>query len=123
VARLWFAVIPWRDLQAPTDPLLNDKVRNIVHLYWLRRKGPVLCADEKSHIWALDRTQAILPLVPGLPARRTHGYKRREITILIAALDIAKRELAMSNVRHHPRARKRRLIFASSGPCKVIGAQ
>ncbi len=31
----------------------------------------VLCVDEKSQIQALDRTQPILPLRPGLPERRT----------------------------------------------------
>jgi hypothetical protein len=37
---------------------------------------------------ALDRTQPILPLRPGLPARRTHDYERHGTTTLFAALDV-----------------------------------
>jgi hypothetical protein len=46
----------------------------------------VLCVDEKSQIQALDRTQPLLPLAPGIPERRTHDYERHG---LFAALDIA----------------------------------
>jgi hypothetical protein len=35
-------------------------------------KAIVLSVDEKSQIQALDRTQPILPLRPGLPERQTH---------------------------------------------------
>ena len=38
---------------------------------------------------ALDRTQPLLPLRPGLPERRTHDYKRHGTTTLFAALDVA----------------------------------
>ena len=49
----------------------------------------VLCVDEKSQIQALDRTQPILPMMPGVPERRTHDYSRHGTTTLFAALNIA----------------------------------
>jgi transposase len=49
----------------------------------------VLCVDEKSQIQALDRTAPMLPMQPGLPARRTHDYKRHGTSTLFAALEIA----------------------------------
>lgn len=49
----------------------------------------MLCVDEKSQIQALDRTQPILPMMPGLPERRTHDYSRHGTTTLFAALNIA----------------------------------
>jgi len=36
----------------------------------------VLCVDEKTQVQALDRTQPIFPLLPGVPERRSHDYKR-----------------------------------------------
>jgi hypothetical protein len=44
--------------------------------------------DEKSQIQALDRTQPILPLPPGLPERQTHDYQRHGTTTLFAALNV-----------------------------------
>ena len=49
----------------------------------------MLCVDEKSQIQALDRTQPILPMMPGVPERRTHDYSRHGTTTLFAALNIA----------------------------------
>ena len=49
----------------------------------------MLCVDEKSQIQALDRTQPVLPMLPGMPERRTHDYKRHGTTSLFAALDVA----------------------------------
>jgi transposase len=48
----------------------------------------VLSADAKSQIQALDRTQPILPLRPGLPERQTHDYQRHGTTTLFAALNV-----------------------------------
>ena len=45
----------------------------------------MLCVDEKSQIQALDRTQPILPMQPGLPERATHDYKRHGTSSLYAA--------------------------------------
>jgi hypothetical protein len=49
----------------------------------------VLCVDEKSQVQALDRTQPILPLRPGLPERQTNDYERHGTTSLFAGLNIA----------------------------------
>lgn len=67
-----------------------DNVRDIVGLYMNPpNRAVVLCVDEKSQIQALDRTQPVLPLSPGGPARRTHDYKRHGTTSLFAAFDVA----------------------------------
>jgi len=42
-----------------------------------------------SAIQALDREQPVLPMVPGIPERRTQNYIRHGTTSLVAALDIA----------------------------------
>jgi hypothetical protein len=47
-------------------------------------KAIVLSVDEKSQIQALDRTQPILPLHPGVPERQTHDYQRHGTTTLFA---------------------------------------
>lgn len=73
-----------------TDPQFVAKVRDIVGLYLNPPdKALVLSIDEKSQIQALDRTQPILPLRPGLPERQTHDYERHGTTTLFAALDVA----------------------------------
>jgi transposase len=94
VVRIWhaFGLQPHREetFKLSTDPLFIDKVRDIVGLYLdPPLKALVLCVDEKSQIQALDRTQPILPLMPGVPERRTHDYLRHGTTTLFAALDIA----------------------------------
>jgi transposase len=71
------------------DPKFAEKVRDIVGLYLNPpEKALVLCVDEKSQIQALDRTQPILPLRPGIPERQTHDYKRYGTTTLFAALNL-----------------------------------
>ncbi len=94
VSRVWraFGLQPHRteSFKLSTDPLFIDKVRDIVGLYLNPpTQAMVLCVDEKSQIQALDRTQPILPLSPGLPERRTHDYMRHGTTTLFAALDLA----------------------------------
>ena len=49
----------------------------------------VLCVDEKSGIQALDRSQPVLPMMPGVPERRSHDYVRHGTTDLFAAFNIA----------------------------------
>src|SRR5262249_1494349 len=49
----------------------------------------VLSIDEKNQIQALDREQPVLPMMPGVPERRTHYYPRHGTTSLFAALDVA----------------------------------
>ena len=61
----------------------------------------VLCVDEKSQVQALDRTQPILPLRPGLPEQRTNDYERRGTTSLFGALDIATSKVIGKRHRGH----------------------
>ena len=61
----------------------------------------VLCVDHKSQIQALDRTAPILPLMPGVPQRRTHDYKRNGTTNLRAALDCATGKVITSMTRRN----------------------
>jgi transposase len=79
-----------RTFKHSRDPQLVAKVVDIVALYLNPPDGAlVICVDEKTQVQALDRTQPILPLRPGLPERRTHDDKRNGITNLYAALEIA----------------------------------
>jgi transposase len=94
VSRIWraFGLQPHRKdtFKLSSDPLFVEKVRDIVGLYMdPPLMAMVLCVDEKSQIQALDRTQPMLPLAPGIPERRTHDYKRHGTTTLFAAFDIA----------------------------------
>lgn len=94
VARAWrrYGVKPWRreTFKFSTDPELQAKVRDVIGLYLNPpAKAIVLCVDEKSQIQALNRTQPILPLRPGLPEKATHDYKRNGTATLFAALEIA----------------------------------
>src|SRR5437763_38049 len=72
------------------DPFFVDKVVDVVGLYHNPpERAVVLCVDEKSQIQALDRSQPVLPMMPGMPERRTHDYLRHGITSLFAAFNIA----------------------------------
>ena len=71
------------------DKLFVEKLQDVVGLYLNPPdKALVLCVDEKSQIQALDRTQPLLPMRPGVPARQTHDYKRNGTTTLFAALSM-----------------------------------
>jgi transposase len=94
VARAWrrYGIKPWRreTFKFSTDPELEAKVRDVVGLYLNPPANAiVLCVDEKSQIQALNRTQPILPLRPGLPEKATHDYQRNGTTTLFAALEVA----------------------------------
>ncbi|MDQ6720696.1 MAG: IS630 family transposase [Candidatus Dormibacteraeota bacterium] len=94
VRKIWtaFGLQPHRvdSFKLSNDPQFIAKVRDIVGLYLNPPdRAVVLCVDEKSQIQALDRTQPILPLAPGIPERRTHDYRRHGTTSLFAALDVA----------------------------------
>jgi transposase len=94
VARIWrkWKIQPHRieTFKFSTDPELEAKIRDVVGLYLAPPDNAVVvCVDEKSQIQALDRTAPPLPLRPGLPARRTHDYKRHGTTTLFAALETA----------------------------------
>ena len=71
------------------DPRFEEKLVDVVGLYMNPpEKAIVLCADEKSSVQALDRTQASLPMVKGRGETMTHDYKRHGTTTLFAALDV-----------------------------------
>jgi transposase len=106
ISRIWraFGLQPHRQetFKLSTDPLFVEKTRDIVGLYLDPPvKAMVLCVDEKSQIQALDRTQPVLPLAPGVPERRTHDYLRHGTTTLFAALDIATGEVIGRLHRRH----------------------
>ena len=72
-----------------TDPQFVDKVVDVVGLYHNPPENAVVfCVDEKSQIQALDRSQPVLPMMPGMPERRTHDYARNGVTSLFAAFNI-----------------------------------
>ena len=52
--------------------------------------GPAICADEKTQIQALDRTQPVLPMGPSYAEGYTDDYIRHGTTTLFAALDVAR---------------------------------
>jgi transposase len=94
VSRIWraFSLQPHRQetFKLSKDPLFVEKVRDIVGLYMSPpTRAVVLCVDEKSQIQALDRTQPLLPMAPGVAERRSHDYVRHGTTSLFAALDVA----------------------------------
>ena len=104
--RIWgaFGLQPHRveTFKLSSDPHFVDKVRDIVGLYLSPPdRALVLCVDEKSQIQALDRTQPLLPMLPGIPERRTHDYKRNGTTSLFAALDTATGSVIGKCYRRH----------------------
>jgi transposase len=106
VVRVWhaFGLQPHRSetFKLSTDPFLVEKVRDIAGIYLNPPdKAIVLCVDEKSQVQALDRTQPILPMRPGLPERRTSDYERHGTTSLFAALDIATGKVIGDCYRRH----------------------
>ncbi len=106
ISRIWRALglQPHRQetFKLSTDPMFVDEVRDIVGLYLdPPRRAMVLCVDEKSQIQALDRTQPMLPLAPGMPERRTHDYVRHGTTTLFAALDVATGRVIGETHRRH----------------------
>lgn len=93
VHRIWqkYGLQPHRveTFKFSNDPAFDTKLADIVGLYLdPPERALVLCVDEKSQIQALNRTQPILPMRPGLPARMTHDYERNGTTSLFAALEV-----------------------------------
>lgn len=71
------------------DPKFLEKLEDVVGLYMdPPDRALVFSFDEKSQIQALDRTQPLLPLGFGVPARQTHDYKRHGTTTLFAAMNM-----------------------------------
>lgn len=84
------------------DPEFTEKLEDIVGLYLNPPEHAiVLCADEKSQIQALDRTQPGLPMKKGRAGTMTHDYKRNGTATLFAALDTLEGEvISMCDDRH-----------------------
>jgi transposase len=95
------------------DPLFVEKVVDVVGLYHNPpERAVVLCADEKSQIQALDRSQPVLPMMPGMPERRTHDYLRHGITSLFAAFSIADGTVISDLHRRHRAIEFRKFLAA-----------
>jgi LuxR family transcriptional regulator, maltose regulon positive regulatory protein len=85
-----------------SDPLFVEKLVDVVGLYHNPPdKAVVLCVDEKSGTQALDRSQPVLPMMPGMPERRSHDYVRHGTTSLFAAFNIADGAVISSLHRRH----------------------
>jgi len=96
-----------------TDPLFAEKVVDVVGLYHNPpEKAVVLCVDEKSQLQALDRSQPVLPMMPGMPERRTHDYLRHGITSLFAAFNIADGTVISELHRRHRAIEFRKFLIA-----------
>ena len=94
VHRIWraFGLQPWRTetFKVSPDPLLIDKIRDVVGLYLAPpANAAVFSVDEKPQIQALERTAPVLPMMPGVPERRSFDYTRHGTIDLFAALNIA----------------------------------
>jgi len=77
-----------RTFKVSNDLQFAKKLEAIVGLYINPPEhAVVLCADEKSQIQALDRTQPGLPLKKGRCGTMTHDYKRNGTATLFAALN------------------------------------
>ena len=106
VSRIWraFGLQPHRveHFKLSKDPQFVEKIRDVVGLYLdPPERAIVLCLDEKSQIQALDRSQPIFPLLPGVPERQSHDYQRHGTTSLFAALDVATGKVISSlHARH-----------------------
>jgi transposase len=106
INRIWhtFRLQPHRTetFKLSNDPLLVEKVRDIVGLYLHPpAHAAVFCVDEKPQIQALDRTQPLLPMRPGQVERRTHDYDRHGTTTLFAALNAKTSEVITQFHQHH----------------------
>src|SRR5881227_116287 len=94
VHRIWraFGLQPWRteEFKISPDPLLTGKIRDVAGLYLAPpANAAVFSVDEKPQIQALERTAPVLPMIPGVPERRSFDYVRHGTVDLFAALNIA----------------------------------
>jgi len=79
-----------KKFQFSNDKEFESKLADVVGLYLDPPKNSIVfCVDEKTQIQALERTQPIFPMRPGIPERQTHDYERHGTTTLFAALNVA----------------------------------
>ncbi|MEF2529413.1 IS630 family transposase [Streptomyces sp. CS62] len=106
ISRIWqaFALAPHRSqtFKRSTDPLLIDRVRDVVGLHLSTRRRRPWCSawtrSRRSRPW---RSQPVLPMMPGVPERRSHDYVRAGTTTLFAALEVATGKVIGSLHRRH----------------------
>jgi DDE superfamily endonuclease len=72
----------------------------------------VVCVDEKSGMPALDRSQPVLLMMPGVPERRTHDYARHGVTSLFAAFNIADGTVTAELHRQHRAVEFKKFLVA-----------
>ena len=106
VGRIWraFGLQPHivKSFKMSDDPLLIEKVRDIVGLYMNPPDHAVVFSfDEKPQIQALERAQPVLPMDFGQPERQTHNYMRNGTLDLFAALNVATGEVIARTKRQH----------------------
>ena len=106
IGRIWkaFGLAPHKTdpFTLSKDPLFVEKVSDVVGLYLdPPDRALVLCVDEKSQIQALNRTQPVLPMMPGHAERRTATYHRNGTTSLFAAFDTATGQIIGQCFRRH----------------------
>src|SRR3989304_1914393 len=106
-----------------TFKLSNDRqfVEKLIDVGGLYLNPPehalVVCADEKTQIQALDRTQRGLPIHRGRCGPMTHAYKRNGKPTLFAAIELAEGRLigtCMSKHRHQEWIKFLKLIDAET---------
>jgi transposase len=102
------------------DKKFAEKVIDVVGLYVNPPEHAlVLCADEKTSVQALDRTQPGLPLVKGRLGTMTHDYKRNGTTTLFAALEMVEGRIlgtCMDRHRHQEWIKFLKLIDRQTPP-------
>ena len=109
VAKIWrdWELQPWRvaTFKFSTDPQLEAKIHDVVGLYLHPpERAIVLCVDAKSQIQALERTAPMVPLRPGRAQRQPHDHLRHGTTTLVAALEVATREVIGECYQRHRHA-------------------
>jgi transposase len=117
IGRIWrrFELKPHLDdrFKLSTDPLFVEKVVDVVGLYHNPPdKAVVLCTDEKSGMQALDRSQPVLPMMPGMPERRSHDYVRHGVASLFAAFNIADGTVISQLHRRHRAVEFKKFLIA-----------
>jgi transposase len=109
-----------RTFKLSNDPQFVEKLVDVVGLYLNPPEHAlVLCADEKSQIQALDRTQPGLPIKKGRCGTMTHDYKRNGTTTLFAAIELAAGQLigtCMPRHRHQEWLKFLKLIDTQTPP-------
>src|SRR5258708_14103600 len=107
VHRIWraFGLQPWRTetFKISPDPLLIDKIRDVAGLYLAPPANPaVFSVDEKPQIQPLERTAPALPMIAGVPERRSFDYVRHGTIDLFSVLNIATGKVISNLPPQHP---------------------